>query len=72
MLHSDWRDHYQAAVREVNPAVLQGRMREAENAILSCLQTLTQESESCAERQAIGEALAGLRTLRINALYHGN
>ena len=72
MLHTDWRDYYQAAVREVNPAVLLSRMREAERAIRSCLQTLTQDSESCAERQAIGEALAGLRTLRINALYHGN
>jgi hypothetical protein len=72
MLHSDWRDRYQAAVSEVNPAELLGRMREAENAIHSCLQTLTQDSESCAERQAIGEALARLRTLRINALYHGN
>lgn len=72
MLHTDWREHHQAAVREVNPAEVVGRMREAENAILTCLQTLTQDSESCAERQAIGEALAGLRTLRINALYHGN
>ena len=72
MFHTDWRDHYQAAVREVNPAALQGRVREAENAIFSCLETLTQDTESCAERQAIGEALAGLRTLRINALYHGN
>jgi hypothetical protein len=72
MLDTDWREHYQAALREVNPAELQGRMREAENAILSRLQTLTQDSESCVERQAIGEALARLRTLRINALYHGN
>ena len=72
MLHTDWRDYYQAAVREVSSALLQGRMREAEKAILSCLQSLTQDSESCAERQAIGEALAGLRTLGINALYHGN
>jgi hypothetical protein len=72
MFHTDWRDHYQAAVREVNPAALQGRVREAENAIFSCLEALTQDIDSCAERQAIGEALAGLRTLRINALYHGN
>jgi hypothetical protein len=72
MFDIDWRDHYQAAVREVNPAALQGRVREAENAIFSCLETLTQDNESCAERQAIGEALARLRTLRINALYHGN
>jgi hypothetical protein len=72
MLQIDWREHYQAAVREVNPAELLGRMREAENAMFSCLQTLTQDPESCAERQAIGEALARLRTLRINALYHGN
>lgn len=71
MPYTDWRGHYQAAIREVNPAEVQGRMREAENAILTCLQTLTQDSESCAERQAIGEALAGLRTLRTNALYHG-
>jgi hypothetical protein len=72
MLVTDWREDYQAAVREVNPAALPGRMREAENAILACLQTLTQDSESCVERQAIGEALAALRTLRINALFHGN
>jgi len=72
MLQPDWRDHYQAAVREVNPAELLGRMREAENAMLSRLQTLTQDSESCAEREAIGEALARLRTLRINSLFHGN
>jgi hypothetical protein len=72
MLHSDWRDHYQAALREVNPTELLARMREAENAIHSYLQTLTQDSESSAERQAMGEALARLRTLRINALFHGN
>jgi hypothetical protein len=72
MLPTDWRDHYQAAVREADPTLLLGRMREAETAILSCLQNLTQDSESCAERQAIGEALARLRTLRINALFHGN
>jgi hypothetical protein len=72
MLQNNWRDHYQAAIREVNPALLLGRMREAENAMLACVQTLTQDSESCAERQAISEALARLRTLRINALFHGN
>jgi hypothetical protein len=72
MLHTDWRGHYEAAVREVNPAALLDRMRQTESAIRFCLQTLTQDAESCAERQAIGEALAGLRTLRINALYHGN
>ena len=72
MLHTDWRDHYQASLREVNPAELLDRMREAENAIVACLQTLTHDAESCAERQAMGEALAGLRTLRINALFHGN
>jgi hypothetical protein len=69
---TDWRDHYQAAVREMDPTLLLGRMREAENAILSRLQNLTQDSESCAEREAIGEALARLRTLRINSLFHGN
>jgi hypothetical protein len=68
----DWREHYQAVVREVNPALLIGRMRVAENAMLSHLETLTQDAESCAERHAIGEALARLRTLRINALFHGN
>ena len=72
MLQSDWRERYQAVVGEVNPAPLLGRMREAENAMLSHLETLTQDSESCAERQAKGEALARLRTLRINALFHGN
>lgn len=72
MLYTDWREHYQAAIHEVNPAELVGRMREAENAIFSCIQTLTQDSESCAELQAISEALASLRALRISALYHGN
>jgi hypothetical protein len=72
LLHTDWREHYQAAVREADPAALQGRMREAEKAMFSRLQTLAQDTESCAERQAIGAALAGLRTLRINALYHGS
>jgi hypothetical protein len=72
MPQTDWREHYQAVVREVNPTLLIGRMREAESAMLSHLQTLTQDSESCAERDAIGEALARLRTLRINALFHGN
>ncbi len=72
MIRTGWRDHYQIAVREANPATLQGRVREAESAIFSCLETLTQDSEACAERQAIGEALASLRTLRLNALYHGN
>jgi hypothetical protein len=48
----------------VNPAELQGRMREAENAILSRLQTLTQDSESCVERQAIGEAVSPFAHLK--------
>lgn len=72
MLQIDWREHYQAVVSEVNPALLPDRMRVAENAMLTRLEGLTQDAPSCAERDAIGEALAGLRTLRINALFHGN
>ncbi len=72
MLQSDWREHYQAVAREVNPTRLPDRMRVAENAMLTRLESLTQDAASCAERDAIGEALAGLRTLRINALFHGN
>jgi hypothetical protein len=72
MPQTDWREQYQTVVREVNPALLPGLMRVAENAMLSRLESLTQDAESCAERDAIGEALAGLRTLRINALFHGN
>ncbi len=59
----DWKDLYQLAVIELDPAKLTNRITDARNAILDRIQ----ETISLAhyqERQELTDALNGLRVLR--------
>ena len=53
-----------AALLELDPTKLLLRLTEAETAIFKRLQTISQGSDSKAERQAIEDALASLRVLK--------
>jgi hypothetical protein len=54
---------YQAALLELDPEKLPQRVEAAETAIFKRLQTISQGSDSKAERQVIEDALANLRVL---------
>jgi hypothetical protein len=58
-----WQHDYQAALLELDPEKLPQRVEAAETAIFKRLQTISQGSDSNAERQAIEDALASLRVL---------
>jgi len=53
---------------EFDPGKLVERVADAETAILSRMQALQTSSDGHVERQAIGEALNGLRTLQTEKL----
>jgi len=63
-----WRESYEQAVSEFDPGKLVERVADAETAILSRMQALQTSSDGHVERQAIGEALNGLRTLQTEKL----
>ena len=67
-----WRESYEQAVSEFDPGKLVERVADAETAILSRMQALQTSSDGNVERQAIGEALNGLRTLQIEKLNYPN
>jgi hypothetical protein len=59
-----WQHDYQAALLELDPEKLPQRVEAAETAIFKRLQTISQGSDTRAERQAIEDALASLRVLK--------
>jgi len=63
-----WRKSYKEALSEFNPGKLVERVADAEMAILFRMQALQTSSDGHVERQAIGEALNGLRTLQAEKL----
>jgi hypothetical protein len=63
VLYPEWQNQYQAALVELDREKLSERLVAAETAIFNRLQTISQISEHEAERQAIEDALAGLRVL---------
>jgi hypothetical protein len=59
-----WQADYQAALVELDPQKLPGRVEAAETAIFNRLQAISRTYDNQAERQAIADALASLRVLK--------
>src|SRR5262249_52474826 len=68
MLYPEWQEAYRAALLELDPEKLPKRVEVAGTAIFKRLQTLSKAPNSKAERQAIEDALASLRTLKTDNL----
>ena len=64
----EWQVAYQAALLEVDPQKLPERVKAAEAAIFLRQQALANSSDGHAERQAIEDAVAGLRILKRDSL----
>jgi hypothetical protein len=63
-----WQREYHGALVEVDPRPLQQRVLKAEEAIFTRLLELVDTPNADAERQAIQNALAGLRVLKRDKL----
>jgi hypothetical protein len=62
--YPEWQQEYQVALLELEHEKLLERVAAAETAIFQRLQALSQSPDDQAERQAIEDALAGLRVLK--------
>jgi len=60
----DWKELYQLAVIELDPAKLSHRISDARNAILDRIQETISVAAHYQERQELADALNGLRVLR--------
>jgi len=60
----DWKELYQLAVIELDPAKLSHRVSDARNAILDRIQETISVAAHYQERQELADALNGLRVLR--------
>jgi hypothetical protein len=68
ILYPEWQPAYKAALLELDPKQLMGRVTTAETAIFNRLQALSNSTDSQAERHAIEDALAALRVLKRDRL----
>jgi hypothetical protein len=68
ILYPQWQNEYQAALVELDREKLPERVEAAETAIYTRLQQISQRSDHSAERQAIEDAVAGLRVLKRDSL----
>ena len=66
--YPEWQPEYQAALLELDRKQLTERVREAETAIFNRLQALSGSNNSHAEKQAIEDALGGLRVIKRETL----
>ncbi len=64
ILYPEWQHEHSAALVETDPRKLLERVTVAETAIFKRLQTMSTSPDNQEERQAIEDALAGLRTLK--------
>jgi hypothetical protein len=64
LLYPEWQAEYRAAIVELDPKALFGRVMAAETAIFNRLQAMSHNSHETDERQAIEDALAALRVLK--------
>jgi hypothetical protein len=62
--YSEWQRAYWEALLEVNPEKLAVRIFDAETAILKRMRVLQTSSDGLKEREAIEDALSGLRVLQ--------
>jgi len=68
ILYPHWQNEYQATIVELDREKLSQRVEAAETAIYTRLQQISQGSDHQAERQAIEDAVAGLRILKRDKL----
>jgi hypothetical protein len=68
ILYPHWQNEYQAALVELDREKLPERIAAAETSIYKRLQQISQGSDDQAERQAIEDAMAGLRFLKRESL----
>jgi hypothetical protein len=68
VIYPEWQNEYGAALLELDREKLAERVTAAENAIYKRLQQISQSSDHQAERQAIEDAVAGLRILKRDSL----
>jgi hypothetical protein len=68
MDQNEWYRVYSAALLELNPLKLRTLIHDAETAIFSRIQTLSEGPDSNRERETIGGALSNLRALQWNML----
>jgi len=64
ILYPEWQHEYVAALLELDPQKLLEQVTTAETAIFKRLQAISQGSNGHFERQAIEDALTGLRDLK--------
>jgi hypothetical protein len=64
MEYPEWQKAYREALLEVNPGKLSSRICDAETAIMMRLIALQASSDGRREREAIEDALSGLRVLQ--------
>jgi hypothetical protein len=64
ILYPEWQREYRAALMELDPKKMLERVTAAETTIFKRLQTISRSADNHAERQAIEDALTGLRTLK--------
>ena len=60
----DWKSLYHLAVIELDPTQIVGRIADARNAILNRIEETITKPGEYNERQALSDALNGLRVLR--------
>ncbi|MGB8541972.1 MAG: hypothetical protein WCD49_10095 [Candidatus Acidiferrales bacterium] len=68
MDQNEWYSVYSAALLELNAVKLRSLIHDAETAIFSRIQTLSEDADSNRERETIAGALSNLRALRRNLL----
>ena len=68
IIYPEWQNEYQAALVELDREKLPELVAAAETSIYKRLQQISQSSDDQAERQAIEDAVAGLRILKRDSL----
>jgi hypothetical protein len=68
MEYPEWQKPYREALLEVNPQELPARIFAAETVILMRMKALQTSSDGHREREAIEDALSGLRDLQTEKL----
>jgi hypothetical protein len=64
-----WRELYEAALSERDPAKLENRIRDTEEAIILRVQTLANFPDFWGERKDIEDATVALRRLQVEKLH---
>jgi hypothetical protein len=65
MSQTEWRKLYLAAISETEPANIRMRIRDAEAAMFSRIESLAEYADLDSERESIANALAALRALQM-------